>query len=149
MAGDVQPGKRYMTLPRVVLGFTAAAFIGLGIAFTFWPGSLAGVVEMGVPTATARVDFAATYGGFELGFGVFLLLAFFRAAWTEAGLWAGMLALAGFAAVRTGTLIVSGSPVRPVIYIALGLELAGVLLNLWALNAARRTNRGLSATALL
>ncbi|HEU4681005.1 MAG TPA: DUF4345 family protein [Gemmatimonadales bacterium] len=126
-----------MTLPRAVVGFTAAAFIGFGIAFTFWPGPLAAVVDIGLPTATARVDLAATYGGFELGFGAFLLLALFRPAWTEAGLWAGMLALGGFAAVRLGSLVLSTAPVRSAIYLALGLEVIGMLLNLWGLSRLR------------
>ena len=127
-----------MKISRLVLGLTGASFIGFGIASTFWPEAMAGFVELRLSTTTAKVDFAATYGGFELGFGIFLLLAFLRPPWTEAGLWAGLLALGGFAAVRAGTLVISGSPVRPVIYIALGLELAGVLLNGWALRAERR-----------
>lgn len=127
-----------MNVSRIILGLTGASFTGFGIAFTFWPEAMAGLVELRLPTTTAKVDFAATYGGFELGFGIFLLLAFLRPPWTEAGLWAGMLALGGFAAVRAGTLVFSGSPVRPAMYLALGLELAGVLLNGWALTAERR-----------
>ncbi|HEX2250065.1 MAG TPA: DUF4345 family protein [Gemmatimonadales bacterium] len=127
-----------MTIPRAVLAFTAAGFIGFGLAFTFWPGSMAALVEVGLPTPTARVDFAATYGGFELGFGAFLLLALLRPIWIEPGLWAGLLALGGFATVRSGTLLLTGAPVSPANYLALSLELAGVLLNLWALRAARR-----------
>jgi hypothetical protein len=127
-----------MNLPRIVLGLTAAAFIGFGIAFSFWPERMAAVVEIGVPTATAQVDLAATYGGFELGFGTFLLLALLRQPWTEAGLWAGMLALGGFAAVRLTNLILLGAPVRPAIYLALGLEMSGILLNLWGLRVSSR-----------
>jgi hypothetical protein len=130
-----------MTIPRVVLGLTGAAFIGFGIAFTFWPGSMAAVVEIGLPTPTARVDFAATYGGFELGVGTFLLIAVLRPAWTEAGLWAGMLALGGFAVVRCGSLLAGTTAVRPAIYVALGLELAGMLLNLWGLRMLRPLGR--------
>lgn len=126
-----------MSLPRVILGFTGAAFIGFGIAFAFWPVPMAAVVEISLPSATAKVDLAATYGGFELGFGTFLLVALFRPAWIEAGLWAGMLALGGFAAVRLGSLVASNGPVLPAIYIALGLELLGMLLNLWALRRLR------------
>lgn len=127
-----------MNVPRVVLALTGAAFIGFGVAFTFWPGSMAAMVEIGLPTPTARVDFAATYGGFELGVGTFLLIAVFRPLWTEAGLWAGMLALGGFAAVRLGSLLAGAAAVRPAIYVALGLELAGMGLNLWALRILRR-----------
>lgn len=133
-----------MRLPRAILGLTAIAFIGFGVAFTFWPEPMAGMTDLGLTNATARVDFAATYGGFELGFGAFLLLCLRRPAWVEAGLWAGMLALAGFAVVRTLTLLVNGAPVRAVIFVALALELSGVLLNGWALGRLPRS-RGSAA----
>jgi hypothetical protein len=128
-----------MSLPRAILGFTAIAFIGFGVAFTLWPEPMAGMTDLRLPSATARVDFAATYGGFELGFGAFLLLCLRRPPWVEAGLWAGLLALAGFAAVRTLTLLVGGGPVRPAIFVALALELSGVLLIGWALGRLRRS----------
>jgi Domain of unknown function (DUF4345) len=128
-------------IPYSVLAFTAAAFLGFGCAFTFWPEAMARVVEIALPTATARVDLAATYGGFELGFGLFLLLCLRRLAWMEPGLYAGALALAGFAIVRLGTLIITGLPVRPAIYLALTLEVGGVLLNLWGLRVLRQSRR--------
>jgi membrane protein DedA with SNARE-associated domain len=67
------------------------------------------------------------------------LLCLRRPPWVEAGLWAGLLALAGFAAVRTLTLLVSDGPVRAAILVALALELSGVLLNGWALRRLRRS----------
>ena len=99
---------------------------------------MARFVDISLPSVTAKIDFAATYGGFELGFGAFLLLCFRRAAWVEAGLWAGAMALGGFAAVRLVSLIVSHAPVRPAIYVALGLEVSGLLLNLWGLKMVRK-----------
>jgi hypothetical protein len=126
-------------IPYSVLAFTAAAFLGFGCAFTFWPEAMARAVEIGLPTATAKVDLAATYGGFELGFALFLLLCLRHRAWLEPGLYAGALALAGFATVRLGTLLITGMPVRPPIYLALVLEVAGVLLNLWGLRVLRRS----------
>jgi hypothetical protein len=128
-----------VSLARAILGFTGIAFIGFGLAFTFWPESMGRFVDIGLPTATAKADFAATYGGFELGVGTFLLLCLRRPAWIEAGLLAGMWALLGFAAVRLGTVLVTGLPVRPAIWVALAMELAGVLLNLGGLRALRRS----------
>ncbi len=126
-----------MSLPRAILGLTAIAFIGFGVAFTLWPEPMAGITDLHLPSGTARVDFAATYGGFQLGFGAFLLLCLRRPPWNEPGLWAGLLALAGFAAVRTLTLLVNGGPVRASIFVALALELSGVLLTGWALGRLR------------
>ena len=127
-----------MSPPRAVLWLTALTFLGLGAASAFFPMPMATMVEIGLPSSTARVDFAATYGGFELGFGAFLLLCL-RRSWLEAGLWAGALALAGFATVRLLTLVGSQTPVRPVIYLALALEVIGVVLNVWALTVLRRS----------
>ena len=127
-----------MSLPRGILGLTALTFLGLGIASAFWPVPMASMVEIGLSSSTARVDFAATYGGFELGFGAFLLLCLRRGGWLEAGLWAGALALAGFATVRLLTLVTSEGVARPIIHLALALEVAGVVLNAWALWAFRR-----------
>jgi hypothetical protein len=100
---------------------------------------MATLIEIGLPSATARVDFAATYGGFELGFGAFLLLCARRPGWIEIGLCSAMLALAGFATVRVLSLAAGGEPVRRVIYFGLVLEVGGVLLNGWALRRVRRS----------
>jgi hypothetical protein len=127
-----------LNIPFVILALTGAGFVGFGLAFSLWPQSMAQLVDIQLATATARTDFAATYGGFELGFGIVLLLGLRRPIWLEPGLWAGALSLAGFAAVRLVNLVLSSGPVRPAIYLALGLELTGVLLNLWGLRAVRR-----------
>jgi hypothetical protein len=127
-----------LRLPRIILALTAFGFLGFGLAFAIRPEPMAALIEIGLPSATARADFAATYGGFELGFGAFLLLCLRRLGWTEAGLWAATLALAGFATARVLSLMVNGASVRPVIYLGLALELTGVLLNGWALRSVRR-----------
>jgi hypothetical protein len=134
----VSPERVVFNLPFVILALTGAGFVGFGLAFSLWPQSMAQLIDIQLGTATARTDFAATYGGFELGFGIFLLLGLRRPIWVEPGLWAGALSLAGFAAVRLVTLVLSGGPVRPGIYLALGLEVAGALLNFWGLRALRR-----------
>jgi hypothetical protein len=60
-----------MSLPRMILALTAVGFLGFGLAFTLRPDQMAALIEIALPSATARVDFAATYGGFELGVGAF------------------------------------------------------------------------------
>jgi hypothetical protein len=128
-----------MTIPRAVLALTALGFLGFGAAFALWPVPMAALVDIQLPSSTARADFGATYGGFELGFGGFLLLCLRRPAWVEAGLWAGALALSGFAVVRLLGLLLGQMPVRSTIYVALTLEITGVLLNAWALKAVQRS----------
>jgi len=128
-----------MSLPRMMLALTAVGFLGFGLAFTFRPDQMAALIEIGLPSATARVDFAATYGGFELGVGAFLLLCARRPGWQEPGLLAATLALAGFATVRLLGIMASGGRVRSAIYGALALETLGVLLNGWALLKVRKS----------
>ena len=127
-----------MTIPYVILALTAAAYTGFGFASAFWPEMMARLTDIQLPTPTAKIDFAATYGGFELGLAGFLLLSLWRQTWLESGLWAGVLTLAGFAVVRLISLISGNASVRPAIYLALALELCGVLLNLWGLWIMRR-----------
>jgi hypothetical protein len=127
-----------VAIPHMILGLTAATFSAFGVAFAFWPAAMAQLIDIQLLTATAKVDFAATYGGFELGFGAFLLLCLRRRGWLETGLWAGALSLGGFATVRLLTLLAGSAPVRPAIYVALALETAGVLLNFWGIRAMRR-----------
>ena len=126
-------------LPRIILGLTAVGFLGFGFAFTLRPDAMAALIEIALPSATARVDFAATYGGFELGFGAFLLFCARRPGWLEPGLLAATLALAGFAAIRLVGIVASGGNGRPAIYMALALEILGVLVNGWALLILRQS----------
>ena len=67
--------------PVIVLWLMALGFLGFGLAFTLWPLPMAGVIEIPLPTPTARIDFAATYGGFEIGVAAFLIACARRADW--------------------------------------------------------------------
>ena len=122
-----------MTPARVILWVGALAFLGFGAAFTLWPLPMAGMIEIPLPTPTARIDFAATYGGFELGFAAFLIVCVRRDAWLRPGLWAMSAALAGFALVRIQSLLAAAGPPTTPIYIALVMELAGAAAGIWAL----------------
>jgi hypothetical protein len=94
---------------------------------------MAAITDLVLPTPSARADFAATYGGFQLGFGVFLVVCARTPAWTEPGLWAGSAALAGFAALRTAGIFSARGRVKSAIWVGLGLEVLGLALNLWGL----------------
>lgn len=128
-----------MAASRIILSLTAIGFMSFGVAFSLWPEPMARLVQISLPTPTARIDFAATYGGFELGFGAFLLACLRRPAWMEAGLCAGVAALGGFAVVRLLGLFGGGGSVSSAIYVGLALEISGVALNLWGLRLWRRS----------
>ena len=126
-----------MSLARAILWLNAIGFIGFGAAFALSPQAMAALVDIALPTPTARIDFSATYGGFELGVGGFLVACARRRDWVEPGLWAGAAALAGFAVIRLLTLFTAGGATTP-IYVALALEISGLALNLWGLRIIRR-----------
>jgi hypothetical protein len=128
-----------MKLARVVLWLGGLAFIGAGLAFALWPLPMARLVEIPLPTPTARIDFAATYGGFELGFGVFLLVCARRSPWLAAGLWAGAAALSGFALIRLQGLLVAAGPATRPIFVALALEITGAVISVLTLRHLRRS----------
>lgn len=124
-----------MLLPRLVLWLDVLAFAGFGLAFVLYPRTLATLVDLQLTTPTARVDFVSTYGGFELGFALFLALCTRRDDRVSLGLLAAALCLGGFAAVRLiGLVALDG--LRPIVHLLLALELVGVTISLWAARRA-------------
>jgi hypothetical protein len=89
-----------MKLGKTLLIGSAIIFVLVGIAFLFVPQQYAAVLEISALTPLARTDLRATYGGLELGIGIFLLLCLVRRGWMEPGLWALGLATGGFAIGR-------------------------------------------------
>jgi hypothetical protein len=126
-----------MSWPRLALMLAGLGFAGFGVAYAVWPLPMGRLTDIPLPTATARIDFAAIYGGVQLGFGIFLLVASKRREWLEPGLWAGCAVFAALVLVRLlGILVTEGSPGK-VITIAIGIELAGLLTCLHALRYYR------------
>lgn len=104
-----------------------------------WPLPMARLTEIPLPTATARIDFAATYGGVQLALAAFFMIASRRPVWVEPGLWAAAAVFAGLVLVRLQSmLVIRGTPGR-VIMIAIAIELTGFLLCAFALRSHRRT----------
>ncbi len=124
-----------MNLQRIVLWLGVLGFAGFGIAFALFPTPMAALVDIQLPTDTARVDFVATYGGFEIGFAAFLWLCTRDPNRLALGLLAAGMALAGFASTRLLGLLLSND-VRPVLYLVAALELSGAVLELWAARRA-------------
>jgi hypothetical protein len=94
---------------------------------------MAALTDLTLPSPTAIADFVATYGGFQIGFGVFLLVCARRVSWHEPGLWAVVAALAGFASLRLLAILRHRGRVGSSIWLGLGLELLGLGLGAWGL----------------
>jgi hypothetical protein len=133
-----------MTFPRVVLFLSAAVFAFFGAWGFVAPEKLVALVDVGVPSATARADVRAQYGGFMLGLGAFLFACLYRPRWTMPGLAASAFTLTGFALARAISVITSDPDGMPaaVIYYLMAAEAAGAVLSFvgWHV-AAREVNR--------
>jgi uncharacterized membrane protein len=125
------------SIPGLVLLLVGAGFLGFGVAYTLWPVRMAALADLELPTRSARTDFTATYGGFQLGIGMFLLACTRHADWLAPGLWAATAALAGFASVRGLGILRSRGRVRSTIWFGLALELIGMVLSAWSLGQVR------------
>ena len=128
-------------IPRLVLATAAVLFAAFGIAFAAAPRRLAATVDLPLPTSTATADFVATYGGFEIGFAVFLFTCLARPERIRVGLLASGWAVTGFAVARGAAILVLGD-VKPVLYYALAFETACAAT---AFLAARRAEPGRGA----
>jgi hypothetical protein len=116
-----------MRFARLYVGLISLTFVGVGIAFLLAPLWGAGSVDLVLPTATARTDVRATYGGLDLGFGLFLAACSHRNEWVRPGLLAVGLALGGFAAGRLVGLAAEGG-LSGLLWGLLAIELPGALL---------------------
>ena len=119
-----------MTRERTILGLGALVFISIGAMFLIAPVYWATVVDISLPTAMARTDLRATYGGFDLFFGLFLGLCTLRTDWIRPGLVALGLALAGFALGRLVGFALERTADSLMIWFCV-LEAAGSALSLW------------------
>ena len=129
-------------MPRAVLAVAAILFTGLGVLFAVAPHWTAATVDIALPTNTATIDFIATYGGFQLGFGIFLFTCLARPERVRLGLLASGYAVAGFGVTRAlGLLMLGGA--KPVLYGALVFETACATV---AFVAAARAPRGPQAS---
>jgi hypothetical protein len=118
-----------------VLALGAATYVFLGLWSLVRPEQVAGMADLGLASATARTDFLAVYGGFELGFGLFLAWCLRRTDRRAVGLVALGMALLGMALGRLLGLVTADGPVHPLETAILVSELAGVLLCAWGLRS--------------
>lgn len=97
------------TFAKAELVIAALVFLTFGLGFLIVPVQWASVVEIVIPTAMARTDFRATYGGFEIGMGLFLAACAMRPEWLRPGLAALAWVAAGFGAGRLVGILVEGT----------------------------------------
>lgn len=122
------PSPSWPNAARFALGMTALSFLIIGAGFLVTPVSWAQSVDITLTTSMARTDFRATYGGFVLMFGVYLVLCALRPAWHAAGLLAGALTLGGFAVSRLLGLVLEGT-LSSLMWTLLGVEVMAVAIN--------------------
>jgi hypothetical protein len=124
-----------MSLARVSLLLTAAAFGGFG-AFLFIQPAALEAVGLAVTRPAAAVEIRAFYGGLELGLAAFFLAASFPPVWFRPALLLQILTLGGAAAGRLLGVLVGGGG-EPLIWALFAAETAGAGLGLLALRTLR------------
>ena len=125
-----------MKLARSLVFASALIFVDVGAGFLLIPRQFGGVLELSLPTAMARTDVRATYGGLELGFGIFLILCVVRREWIRPGLWALALTVGGFAIGRVVGFVAEGT-INNFMLFFLVLELAVASVALFLLRRVR------------
>lgn len=121
-----------MRVAQFLLWLAVAIFGGFGLAFTLWPAQLAGSVGIMLRVTTAQTDFAATYGGMQLGLAAFLAWCAIAEERVIAGLVAAGCALAGSGVVRLIWIAATGGFVAPLMWQLAAIELAGAVVAFWA-----------------
>ena len=61
-----------MSVGQTFVKVCATGFILAGVSYLFAPALLAGLAEITVDTGASRTDVRATYGGFQIGAGLFM-----------------------------------------------------------------------------
>lgn len=110
----------------------ASFYLAFGIAFLFWPGPLAQLSGIALDAPSGFTDIRATYGGLEVGTGMFLIYCASAKYRIRIGLIACLFSLCGFGGARLLGIILDGQPTLAV-QIYLGIEFLGVILNTAAL----------------
>ena len=124
------------TLAIAWLAIGAAITLGFGVAYLLRSHAMARMVGIALPTAGARADYRAIYGGAQVGVGLFFALAAWLPAWRAPGLAALALFALGFGVARVGSLAREGVGRDPQ-WIVGALEMFGGVVAAWLLLALR------------
>lgn len=136
-----------MQIPRAILWVAVVGFGGFGLAFAAFPDAMAALVDIQLPTDTARADFIAIYGGLELGLAAFFWMCIRHDDRVRVGLLASGYALTGFGGARLIGILRADDP-RPILIVLLLIELPGAALSFWGARRAAEAEAGLPAPAL-
>ena len=129
-----------MTWTRLFLVIEGLVFAVIGGWTLLAPNAVAKVIEIMLPTPSATVDFMALYGGFELGYGAFLVWCAVRKAYLPAGLLSLVFGVGATAGARILGMATQGQ-VQPVFYqflaFGVGTVVLAVLFLRYVLNQVR------------
>ena len=117
-----------MSKEKWIFGATAIGFGGFGIALLIFP-SLLGLVGIKELTNSGLVEARAMYGGLQIGFGLFFLLALNRPKWFQPALIIHSCVVGGLVIGRIFGLAVEKWQAKPLIYIILAAEIVLVILS--------------------
>ena len=121
------PSSR-ITWRRRTLRVLALGFAGFGLAYVARAPKMAGLTGILLPTPTATIDFAATYGGAQLGLAMFLAFCARERPHHRLGLLAAGWTLIGIGSVRLVGLVLARGAAAPVLYVGLAIELLAATL---------------------
>ena len=125
-----------MSFGRILLVVAGGLTVAFGLAYLLSPGGMAGLAQIGTEAASARTDVRATYGGVQLGFGLYLLWASLSPARIPAALLAFGLLVGSVGGARLGGLLLDGG-FNSFHAAGLAFELPGTLLAALAYRNAR------------
>ena len=121
----------------IFLWLVALFFAAAGLGGWFAPAAYTSLFDVELPNAHATTDARATYGGANLGVGLFLGWAAMRRERLGVGLIAGIAVGGAMGVGRTTGIVVDGTR-EAIQWAFLAMEVGGVLIALWLLRALRR-----------
>jgi hypothetical protein len=95
-----------MSVAVMYLWVAAVVTAGFGVAYLVRSTTMARMVGVQIPSASARADYRAIYGGAQIGIAIFFAASARHAGWMLPGLWAVALFAGGFGVARLGSLVV-------------------------------------------
>ena len=92
-----------------LLCLDSLVFTAIGLVYLFAPKTGARWLLLTTDTTRAAIDVRATYGGLDLGIGLFLALCIAHPPFRLAGIWVGLLTLSGLLGGRLLGLCLDGT----------------------------------------